>query len=272
MPVLTAPPAKRFKNRRNMTENNSAMAKILSPVPVDVLNQSLICSTALSANAKALTQAISLRRSITMPCTYKSNELFFHGSWKDWRHTPYAFLITLYANHFICSAPRTLLHRPYGYPRSKHPRISVEGFMAREKVRTSGKNRRIYLVQGTCTVTECSRLLVRRDASLCTSVVPKPFHRPHPSITQAQRTRSIRGPGWCSSHNYERLLELSWESRDYAVVSALFAHMREEGIPPTSRTAYEGVIRSEFALFGKVSRSKSSKETITARTLGGRAT
>ena len=71
---------------------------------------------------------------------------------------------------------------------------------------------------------------------------------------------------------FERLLELSWESRDYAVVSALFAHMREEGIPPTSRTAYEGVIRSEFALFGKVSRSKSSKETITARTLGGRAT
>ena len=29
---------------------------------------------------------------------------------KDWRHTPYASLITLYANHFIGSAPRTLLH------------------------------------------------------------------------------------------------------------------------------------------------------------------
>ena len=142
--------------------------------------------------------------------------------------------------------------------------------MARKKVRTSGKNRRIYLVQETCTVAERSRLLVRHDASLCASVVPKPFHRPHPSTAQAPSTRTTRGPEWCSSHTvittiFERLLELSWKSRDYAAVSALFAHMREEGIPLPSRTAHERVIRSEFALFGKMARSKSPKETITAR-------
>ena len=146
--------------------------------------------------------------------------------------------------------------------------------MARKKVRTSGKNRRIYLVQGTCTVAECSCLLVRHDASLCASVVPKPFHRPHPSTSQAPSTRTTRGPEWCSSHTvittiFERLLELSWKSRDYAAVSALFAR-KGNHLHPEQRT---NTLFDRNSLFSERWHAASHrKKRLPQETLGRRAT
>jgi len=48
---------------------------------------------------------------------------------------------------------------------------------------------------------------------------------------------------------YGRLLELAWQTRDYAVISALFAHAKGERTTFTSSTACKRVIWSEFGLF-----------------------
>ena len=199
-------------------------------------------------------------------------------SWlvKDWRHTPYASLIMLYANHFIGSVPRTLLHKDPAVilVRNILGSASKDSWPARMSERAAKIVGYIW--------SKGHALSPNALVYLCDTMHPSalPLFRNHFTalirrLQQHQeqgRPEDQDGVHHIITTIFGRLLELPWESRDYAVVSALFAHMREEGIPPTSRTAYEGVIRSEFALFGKVSRSKSSKETITARTLGGRAT